>query len=263
MDEPSMGEPRVVAVIPSRLASTRLAEKALCDIGGIPMIAHVVCRTRLATLVDEVKVATDDRRIAAVVEPLGVEAIMTSPTHVSGTDRVAEASEHLSASIIVQVNGDEALVHPDDVDAAVRTLQASDAEASMLVQDCDEAGSDTLLKVVTNLRGEAMYISRADIPSEARDPERRLKKGVFVTAFRAEFLAEYLRIGPTPLERVESNNELRILEAGYRIVTCEAQGESRSVDVEQDLVEVRERMAQDPYVHEYADQARQRLAASV
>jgi len=248
----SASRPKTVALIPARLQSSRLPRKALADIHGIPMIVHVYKRCLLAKNLDEVYIATDSDEIRAVVESHGGRIIMTATTHETGTDRIAEAAKDLDAEIVVNVQGDEALVNPEYIDRAVAALYDDPtAEVAILVNPFDKRHSVSDIKAVLNEHGDVMYFSRADIPSDARTPNPPMLKAYHIVPFRKEFLLRYAAWDKGVLERIEYNEYLRILEKGYRIRAVRVESDALSVDTIEDLEYVRKKMLTDPYFFKY------------
>jgi len=248
---------RVTAVIPARYASTRFEGKALADIMGKPMVQRVYERTSRASLVSEVIVATDDRRIEAAVRVFGGRAEMTSPTHETGTDRLAEVAERIDSEIIVNVQGDEPLIEPAMIDEAIRPLLDDDSiqmgTLKCRIRNLHDFLSPNVVKVVTDLDGFALYFSRSPLPffrdkwndlkDEAFDSGRLLcYKHVGIYVYRREFLIRYARMSQTPLERAEKLEQLRALENGYRIRVVETQHESIGVDSPADLEKVLDKL---------------------
>jgi len=246
-------KPRTVGIIPSRLQSSRLPGKALADIGGLPMVAHVYHRCRLASLLDEVVVATDDEQIREAIIAQGGKVIMTGAHHQTGTDRIAEAAAAMACDIVVNIQGDEALVRPEHIDAGVQALLDDPAlQVSILVNPFRRYGSASDIKVVVDDRMNVLYMSRADLPSGARTPQPEMLKAYHVVAFRKPFLLEYAHWAPGRLERIEYNEYLRILERGHRIRAVQVNSEAVSVDTPEDLALVRKLMEQDPLLPGYA-----------
>ena len=246
----------VVVIIPARYASTRLPGKALAEIAGKPMIAHVLARAQLVRGVDRVLVATDDERIADAVESAGGEAVMTRPDHPSGTDRVAEVARALSAEIVVNLQGDLPLLEPAHVEAALDCLNVAPADpgepatpqmatlATPLGRD--EVDRPQVVKVVRDVRGDALYFSRSPIPWELSQESERGGgaiglRHIGLYAYRRTFLLELANLAPTPLERAERLEQLRVLEHGHRIrVAIVEAGESMiEVDTPEDLERAR------------------------
>ena len=243
---------KVAAILPSRLESSRLPRKALLDICGLPMIVHVFKRCLLAKKLDEVYVATDSYEIKEVVEKHGGDVIMTSCNHETGTDRIAEASTGLNAEIIVNVQGDEALVKPEHIDKVVtELLDNQDVNVGILVNPYSKRNTPSDIKTVLTQDNDVMYFSRADIPSDARVSEPPLLKAYHIIPFRKAFLLEYARWEKGELERIEFNEYLRILERGHKIRAVLVESDAVSVDTAEDLEFVRGKMLEDPLFPRY------------
>jgi 3-deoxy-manno-octulosonate cytidylyltransferase (CMP-KDO synthetase) len=244
----TLTESSVLAVIPARFHSSRLPGKILANIGGKPMIEHVYRRAAAASRVHAVIVATDDERIATAVRAFGGAALMTRADHVSGTDRIAEAITGLTCRAVVNVQGDEPLVEPEMIDAAIAPLVAdSSVEMSTLsrpLQSLEEFNSPHVVKVVTNLQGDALYFSRSPIPharSEALPPGARAHVGLYV--YRPDTLLKLAAAPATPLEIEESLEQLRALALGIRIRVVETRHGAAGVDTPEDLERVRKSLA--------------------
>ncbi len=246
-------ESKVVAIIPSRLESSRLPGKALLNICGLPMIVHVYKRCLLSNSLDEVYVATDNLKIKDVVESYGGKVIMTSSLHKTGTDRIAEAAETIDADIIVNVQGDEVLLNPNYIDKAVLALiNNPDINISILVNPFNKRNSSSDIKVVLNESDEIMYFSRTDIPSYARDNNHKMLKAYHIVPFRKDFLLKYSQWKEGYLEKIEFNEYLRILEKGYNIKAVHVESDAVSVDTEKDLAYVIDQMNTDIWYKIYA-----------
>jgi len=244
---------RTVAIIPARLDSSRLPRKALADILGLPMIVHVFKRCLLANNLNDVYVATDSFEIKEVVESHGGKVIMTSSSHETGTDRIAEAAQFLDVDIVVNVQGDEALVNPTYIDKVALVLQENpEINVSILVNSFDKRKSNSDIKVVLNEYNDVMYFSRTDIPSDARVDCPPLLKAYHIVPFRKDFLIEYSKWEKGRLEKIEFNEYLRILEKGYKIRAVHVESDALSVDTEEDLEYVRKKMKNDIYFPRYA-----------
>lgn len=220
------------------------------------MVRHVYERTKRARTVDEVVVATDDERVMNAVAAFGGRALMTSPSCPTGTDRLAEVSRHLGADLYVNVQGDEPMIDPGLIDAAVNALAADpDAAISTLslpLRRLDEMMSDAVVKVVTDKRNHALYFSRSPIP-HVRTTERTLeaaaraaitagaaRKHVGLYVFRREALATFASLPPSPLEALEQLEQLRALHHGLTIRVEPVDGEGTvAVDTPEDLERVR------------------------
>ena len=238
----------VIAVIPARYASTRLPGKPLAPIAGQPMIQHVYERARRAARVNRTIVATDDERIVAAVQALGGEAMMTRGNHTSGTERMAEVAERIEAGIYVNVQGDEPLIEPAAIDAAVAVFAELDSRVRVStlctpIRRAEDLANPHVVKVVCDAQGNALYFSRAPIPW-VRDPgdvavgSSPHFKHLGLYAFRRETLLEFPKLPPGKLERLEKLEQLRLLENGIPIRVVETPHDSISVDTPEDLARV-------------------------
>jgi 3-deoxy-manno-octulosonate cytidylyltransferase (CMP-KDO synthetase) len=250
---------KITAVIPARYASTRFPGKALAEIDGKPMIQHVYERTARAKLVSRTIVATDDQRIADAVQRAGGEVIMTSTTHDTGTDRLAEVAATLDSDIIVNVQGDEPLICPDMIDEAIQPfLEDGDLQMGTLktrIKNLHDFLSPNVVKVVTDGLCNALYFSRSPLPF-FRDKWKDLKdesfccgkllcyKHIGLYVYRRDFLLKFASMPPTFLEKSEKLEQLRALENGIRIRVVETEFESIGVDTPEDLVKAQLRYQQ-------------------
>ncbi|MBE7414285.1 MAG: 3-deoxy-manno-octulosonate cytidylyltransferase [Deltaproteobacteria bacterium] len=237
---------KIAVIIPARHASTRLEGKPLADINGKPMVWRVYERAKAAGLPNEVSVATDDERILKAVHSLGGRAVMTSASHASGTDRVAEAALSTDAEIIVNLQGDEPLIDPSCIDAAIRPmLDDPEVRISTLktrITTEEEYRNPNAVKVVTDRDGNALYFSRSPIPA-GRTTFKELHsppfKHIGLYVYRRDALFEFTRLKPAPLENTEMLEQLRALENGFRIKVAEVDYNPISVDTPEDLERVR------------------------
>jgi 3-deoxy-manno-octulosonate cytidylyltransferase (CMP-KDO synthetase) len=243
----TLTESSVLAVIPARFHSTRLPGKILADIAGKPMIEHVYRRAAAASRVHAVIVATDDERIAGAVTGFGGAALMTRADHASGTDRIAETVAQFPAGIIVNVQGDEPLIEPDTINAAVEPLLAdTTVEMSTLSRpftSTEEFLGSNVVKVVTNSAGDALYFSRAPIPySRAGGLPLAARAHVGLYVYRRETLLKLAAMPAAALERAESLEQLRALAHGIRIRVVETTHAAPGVDTAEDLERARQLM---------------------
>ena len=241
-------------LIPARMASSRLPDKPLADLAGIPMVVRVAQRAKDASASREV-VATDDERVLAVCQSHGVEAIMTRSDHLSGSDRLAEACEILKLKdqeIVVNVQGDEPLIAPESIDAVAQLLATrDDCSMSTLAHEIDnveEFSSPHVVKVVLDARNTALYFSRAPIAwwrdgfssgiSKLANPAPLRHVGLY--AYRVQFLRVFPQLSPAPLEMLESLEQLRALWHGHRIaVHVSEHAPGPGIDTPEDLARVR------------------------
>ena len=243
---------KAIAILPARLESSRLPRKALKDICGLPMIVHVFKRCLLSKKLDEVYVATDSFEIKEVVEKYGGKVIMTSSKHETGTDRIAEAALELDAEIIVNIQGDEALVNPKYIDRVTNELiENPDINVGILVNSFSKKDSPSDIKVVLNKNNDVMYLSRSDIPSGSRQNNPPMLKAYHIVPFRKKFLLEFAQMDRGSLEKIEFNEYVRILENGERIRAVYVESDAVSVDTPEDLQSVREVMPHDLWFQQY------------
>lgn len=236
-----------VGIVPARWASSRFPGKPLAAIAGVPMLHRVVEGARGAKRLRDVLVATDDARIATACRDFGASAVMTSPDHRTGSDRLAEVAADLDDEVIVNVQGDEPLIEGFVIDAAVAALEADpDAPMATVVHAADPEALDDphRVKVVLDRRGRALYFSRSRIPAP-RHPEGGAPtwQHVGLYAYRRDFLLRLVALAPTPLERTEGLEQLRALEHGFPIAVAVVDGwRGLSVDVPADVAAVEARL---------------------
>jgi len=246
---------RIVAVIPARMGSSRFPGKPLARLFNTPMIEHVFQRVSLCEPLDAVFVATCDEEIRTAVEAFGGMVIMTSQAHERASDRVAEAAAHLEADIIVMIQADEPMITPAMIEAAVAPLLQDENVGcvNLVKRICrfEEYTDPNTIKVVMGTNRDALYFSRSPIPKLCS--EQMLQTGhttafkqVCVIPFRHDYLNEFARLAPTPLERAESIDMLRALEHGRRVRLVESEVETHAVDTPADLRLVEELMKHDP-----------------
>ena len=244
---PAANQASVVVVIPARYDSSRFPGKPLAPIAGRPMIQHVVERAKMSRRVSRVIVATDDDRIRAAVASFGGESIITRREHRSGTERIAEVAVHIPAEIYVNVQGDEPLISPEAIDAAVgEILSNAETQVATLctpISHSAEIMDPNIVKVVLDFDGNALYFSRAPIPW-VRDAGERVSarhyKHIGLYVFRRAALLEFPALPPGELERLEQLEQLRWLENGYHIRVAECAYEGIAVDAPSDIAKVEE-----------------------
>jgi 3-deoxy-manno-octulosonate cytidylyltransferase (CMP-KDO synthetase) len=215
------------------------------------MIEHVYGRAAAARHVDAVIVATDDPRIADAVTRFGGEVRMTSADHLTGTDRLAEVAAGLDCDLIVNVQGDEPLIEPDTIDAAIEPFRDDTdllmSTVSTRILDNDAIADPNVVKVVSDMRGFALYFSRSPLPYP-RGPRAASYKHLGLYVYRREFLQRIAALAPTTLERCESLEQLRVLENGFAIRVVETRHDSIGVDTPEDLERVRRLLTADARV---------------
>jgi 3-deoxy-manno-octulosonate cytidylyltransferase (CMP-KDO synthetase) len=240
------GRKDVAVVIPARYAATRLPGKPLAQIDGRPLIWYVWEKARKSRLASRVVVATDDLRIMEAVRAFGGEARMTSADCASGTDRVAEVARGLSEEIVINLQGDEPMMHPSVIDAVASPLlldpNVSMSTAALLGEDPVEFNSFSVVKVVTDVSGNALYFSRSPIPHYRDAGSGRYRKHLGIYGYRKDFLFTVASLPPTSLEEAERLEQLRVLQNGYGIRVVDVEHDSVGVDTPDDLEAVKERL---------------------
>jgi 3-deoxy-manno-octulosonate cytidylyltransferase (CMP-KDO synthetase) len=229
------------------MQSTRFPGKVLADLGGRPMVAHVVDRVRESGVFDSIYVATDDARVAERLRGFDVEVVTTRADHATGTERVAEVAARLDAGAIVfNVQGDEPLLPPELLRELAAFLDArSDVEIATAAHPCADAGafaSPHVVKVVVDATGRALYFSRAGIPHGTRFPNPGFLRHVGVYAFKRAALTRFVRLPRGRLEALEGLEQLRALEAGMAVHVCVTAHASHGVDTPDDLKDVAARL---------------------
>jgi 3-deoxy-manno-octulosonate cytidylyltransferase (CMP-KDO synthetase) len=237
-------------LIPARLASTRLPNKPLADIDGLPMVVRVAKQAHLSQA-GRVVVAADDAQIVAACAAHGVEAILTRADHLSGSDRLAEAAQVLGLAedeIVLNVQGDEPLIDPALINAVAQTLadapQAAMASAACAITRAEELHNPNAVKVVLAKNGHALYFSRSLLPyprDAAAAAQHPALRHIGIYAYRAGFIQAFTQLAPAPLEQIESLEQLRALWHGYAIAMhISASEPAAGVDTPEDLERVRQ-----------------------
>ena len=238
-----------IAVIPARLASTRLPNKPLADIAGKPMVVRVAERA-LASGASKVVVAVDDQSIFDACQAHGLNVMLTSNQHPTGTDRLGEVASRLNLNendIVVNVQGDEPLIPAELITQVAQTLadhpEADIATAALAIDDLSEVNNPNVVKVAMSQSGQALYFSRAPIPF-SRDPQKyqaQCFRHIGMYAYKASFLKEFSKLAPAPIEEAESLEQLRAMWYGFKIqVLLTDAAPPPGVDTAEDLDRVRQ-----------------------
>jgi 3-deoxy-manno-octulosonate cytidylyltransferase (CMP-KDO synthetase) len=234
---------KILGVIPARFSSTRFPGKVLAQIAGKTMLQHVYERAALSTYLTSILIATDDDRVYSAAKNFGARVRMTRSDHLSGTDRVAEAASAVDAEIIVNIQGDEPLIDPAAIDAAILPM-VHEPEPVMgtlkkRIEDEREITDPNVVKVVTDRAGDAIYFSRCAIPFEReKSVNTPYFKHIGLYVYQRDFLLAYSALPVGPLETAERLEQLRALENGFRIRVVETEYESLGVDTPEDLERV-------------------------
>lgn len=228
---------KVLGIIPSRLGSSRLNQKPLYNVLGMPLIVHVLNRAKLATSLTELIVATDSPLIVDLVQQNGGKAMLTSEKHRNGTERMTEVmAAYPDYDYYTLINGDEILLNPSSIEVSINALITHpEANASMLAIKYYRENSPSDFKIVLNYKNEVMYISRNDIPSASRNAVEYRLKAYHLMTFKPETLKAYIAMDKSPMEKIEDHEHLRLIENGYKIVCEVVNDECLSLDTLEDL----------------------------
>lgn len=234
---------KAIGVIPARFGSVRLKGKPLIEIDGKPMIQHVYERAMKSKLLNEILVATDDMRIYDTVLNFGGNAVMTKKSHTSGTERAAEAIKNIECEIAVNIQGDEPLIHPNNIDKAIEALlenkQINVSTLAYKIKSKREIEDPNVVKLVIDKNQNAIYFSRYAIPFNRDNIKLYYYKHIGLYAFRKKYLLELAKQKRTLLERAEKLEQLRILENGEKIKAVITKIDSYSADTKEDLEKIK------------------------
>ena len=236
---------KTIGVIPSRYGSTRLPGKPLKDICGKSMVQRVYEAVQGASMIDDVIVATDDERIVEEVRSFGGRAVITSPKHPNGTSRIAEAVESLDVDLVINIQGDEPFIRGVMIDELLEVMikDPGISMATLCYQLTDPATftNENVVKVVSDIHGNALYFSRSMIPFPRKADALKVYEHLGIYGYRKDFLQKYIALEDTPLSMTESLEQLKVLEHGYRIFVVETEHEyhALSIDTQEDLEEAR------------------------
>jgi len=231
---------KAIAVIPARLASTRLPRKMLREIGGTPLVGLVFKAVRRSTLLSDVVIATDSDEIMDVCQQHGWNAQMTSSAHRSGTERVHEISNRIAADVYINVQGDEPMLRPEQIAALIDVMANPSAQVGTLMTPAvsEDIHNPNAVKVVTDLNGRALYFSRATIPFDRDGSNPRYFKHLGLYAYRKPALDTFVTLTESSLEKSERLEQLRFLQNEIPIFVGETPYDSVGVDTEEDLKRV-------------------------
>lgn len=237
----------VIGIIPARYSSSRFEGKVLADIAGKPMIQHVWERAKQAFLLDDLIIACDNEQVAEVASGFGAKVTYTAKAHASGTDRIIEVINPIDVKIVVNIQGDEPLIHPTMIDSVARALldNSSIAMATVMkkITQPDIVKDPHVVKVVVDKNNFALYFSRAPIPFLAANSKNSNPvhyKHIGLYAYTKDFLFIYKNLPVSNLEKTESLEQLRVLGEGYRIKVIETDYDTVGVDTPEDLEKVKQ-----------------------
>ena len=228
-----------IGIIPARYMSTRFEGKVLADLAGKPMVQHVYEMAKKSKMLNDLIIAADDERVIRAVKDFGGKAILTSTDQPTGTDRLGEVVNSIDVKIIVNIQGDEPFVHHTMIDDLV-SIMLDDASINMAtvikkIENKDDIINPNVVKVVKDKKDNAIYFSRSPIPFERARPAKEFYKHLGLYAYTKDFLFTFTNLPKSELEIVESLEQLRALEHGYKIKTIETKFETVGVDTPEDL----------------------------
>lgn len=235
---------KIIGVIPARYGSTRLPGKPLVNINGKPMIQHVWESSKKSKLINELYVATDDKRIYDTVTGFGGNAVMTSKKHKSGSDRIGEVIKNMKCDIVLNIQGDEPFINPLNIDKAIKPLiKDKNIQVSTLctpIKNIEEIDNPNVVKAVIDKNSFALYFSRFGIPFD-RDMAKNIiyYKHIGLYVYRKKYLLEFIKLKPSKLEMAEKLEQLRILENGKKIKVVVTNIDSFTIDTNKDLKKLR------------------------
>ena len=242
---------KIIGMIPSRLNSQRLKDKALLPICGIPLIAHVIFRAQLSKILDDLYLVTDSDEIASIGRACNCKIIMTSSKHQTGSDRLGEAAKGFDAQIIVNIQGDEALVRPEHIDLSAEILlKNTHLGVSMLATKYTKKNNPSDIKITLNSENEITRFSRADLPFNI---DNYSLKAYHLVSFRKQMLLKFCQLQQTSIELKESIEYMRLLENEYKIGCVIVDSSAISVDTIEDLISVSNIMKNDDLFPLYKD----------
>ena len=243
----------VLGLIPSRLGSKRLPGKALANISGMPVVVHVAKRALLSQKLGRVVVCTDSQEILKVCEDFDIEAKLTSSDCKNGTERIASVIEDFDFEYVIDIQGDEPLVNPEHIDLVAECISKNDIKADIIIPTLEVpfACPETIVRVQSSLSGRIMTLTRASIPHRYSIPVATIQKHLSVIGFTKEALKNYAKFSPTPNEQSEDIELLRALENDMNLYSLPVEGNSFSVDVQDDLLKARVAMKSDKFFGKY------------
>ncbi len=245
---------KIIGFIPIKLNSKRLRKKALLKLKGLPLFVHVYRRAKFSKLLDELIVCCDDKKILFLAKKYKVKCIMTKNTHINGTERIAEAykKQKKKYDFIVDIQGDEPLINPKHIDKVIKFhIKNYGSDIILPTLKIKESNNKNLIKVVKNVFGEIIYMSRLDVPYDYEKKNDSFFKHLSIISFKPKALINYSNTKRTQLEKLENIELIRALEIGLKIKSENLTGDSFSVDVKEDYLRAKKYMNRDKLVKSY------------
>jgi 3-deoxy-manno-octulosonate cytidylyltransferase (CMP-KDO synthetase) len=245
---------KIIGLIPTRLNSLRLPQKALMKINDIPLVVHTYKRAKLSKKLNDVFICCDDEKILKEVKKFGARVILTSKHHRNGTERIFEAYKKINKEydLIVDIQGDEPLVSPYHIDKVVNFhLKNLDVDIVLPTLKIKQKNNSNIIKVIKNTKNFVLYLSRANIPFEYKKYTSHVDKHLSIISFLPNSLEKFALNKKTPLEKIEDIELLRALEIGLKIKSLELKGDTFSVDVLEDFTRATKKMSTDKFFKIY------------
>ena len=237
---------RNIALIPTRLGSTRLPGKPLLVIEGLPMVIHVYRRAKLSKLLDDVIICCDDKKILDIAKKYNAKAILTSKKHTNGTERIAEVATKHKARLIIDVQGDEPLLNPRDIDLVINFhLDNPHFDIVVPSHPSNTPGTKNVVKIISNKKGRVLYFSRAEVPFPFNKKNNTYFKHLSIISFKPSALKLFSEMEESKLEKIEGIELLRAIENDLKVGTFPIEGDSFPIDVKEDLKKALEIMPND------------------
>ena len=244
----------ILGLIPSRLGSTRLKNKALIEIDGLPLVVHTLKRAQMSKLLDEVIVCTDSLKIGKIVEKHGGKFQLTKSSHINGTERIAEvAKKYKNSELIVDIQGDEPLLDPKDIDEVIKFHRKKIKLFDIIVPSIKGSNldSENIVKVVFDKNGKVLYLSRAPIPYNYNNNRLNLYKHFSIISFKRSSLLKFSKLKMSKNEKIEGVELLRAVENNIRLGTFVLNSNSFAVDIKADLDKAHQIIPNDPIRKKY------------
>ena len=245
---------KAIGLIPTRLNSTRLPQKALLEINNIPLVIHTYKRAKLSKKLSDVYICCDDEKIKSIAEKYGAKVMMTSKNHSNGTERINEVYKKLKKKydFVVDIQGDEPLISPYHIDEVINFhIKNNDADIILPTLQIKPTNNTNIIRVLLNNKNEVLYLSRADIPLNYKKEKKKSLRHLSILSFKPNALEQFAKAKKTYLEGIEDIELLRALEIGLKIKSIKLTGDSFSVDVYDDYKKSRLRMSKDKFFKIY------------
>jgi 3-deoxy-manno-octulosonate cytidylyltransferase (CMP-KDO synthetase) len=246
---------KIIGLIPSRLGSTRLKQKPLIKIGGIPIVIHTYKRAKLSKMLDDLYICCDDKKIRAICDNYGAKCILTSKKHKNGTERIAEAYSKLKKKydLIVDIQGDEPLLQPNHIDQVIKFHQKNlNVDIILPTLRSFKKSEKNVVKVLTSVAKNVLYLSRENLPFEFKKQNNLFLKHLSIISFKPAALIKFYKSKETFLERAEGIELLRAIEIDLKIKTLTLKGDSFSVDIKKDLYKAKKYILKDKLFKKYS-----------